>query len=78
MPTKKLTIQEAQTNLSKHIASLNPGDRIILCLRNQPIAEILPLVDRPVGLGRGLAEVPESFYDPLPNDILDDFEKASD
>ena len=78
MPTKKLTIQEAQTNLSKHIAGLKPGDRIILCRRNRPVAEILPLVDRPVGLGKGLAEVPESFFDPLPDTILDDFEKASD
>ena len=78
MPTKKLNIHEAQTNLSKHIAGLKPGDRIILCRRNRPVAEILPLVDRPVGLGKGLAEVPESFFDPLPNTILDDFEKASD
>ena len=78
MPTKKLTIQEAQVNLYKHIAGLKPGDRIILCRRNRPVAEILPLVDRPVGLGKGLAEVPDSFFDPLPDTILDDFEKASD
>ena len=76
--TTLLNIQEAQTNLSKHIAGLKPGDRIILCRRNRPVAEILPLVDRPVGLGKGLAEVPESFFDPLPDTILDDFEKASD
>ena len=28
----------------------------------------------PVGLGRGLAEVPASFLDPLPDEILDLFE----
>ena len=81
--TTLLNIQEAQTNLSKHIDDLKDGDRIILCRGNAPVAEMLPLADRsaepgPVGLRRGLAEVPDSFFDPLPNDILDDFEKASD
>ena len=82
MPTKKLTIQEVQANLSKHIAGLQEGDRIILCHGNEPVAEMLPLTDRsyeprPVGLGRGLAEVPDSFFAPLPDDILKDFDKAS-
>ena len=50
-----------------------------LCCRNRPVAEILPLPEptdepRPIGLGRGLAEVPESFFDPLPGEILGLFE----
>ena len=83
MSTKKLNIREAQTNLSEHIAGLQEGNRIILCCENEPLAEMLPLADRPVkprpvGLGRGLAEVPDSFFDPLPDDILEDFERNSD
>ena len=75
-------MQEAKTHLSKHVAGLQAGDRIVLCRRNRPVAEIRPLVDRlgesrPVGLGRGLARLSESFYDPLPDDILDDFEGAA-
>ena len=31
-----------------------------------------------MGLGRGLAEVPDSFFDPLPDYILDEFESNSD
>lgn len=82
MPTKKLTIHEAQADLSKHIADLKAGDRIVLCRGNEPVAEMIPLTDRsdeprPVGLGRGLAEVPDSFFDPLPDDILHDFDKAT-
>ena len=74
-----LNMQEAKTHLSKHIAGLKAGDRIILCRRNRPVAEIRPLADdphepRPVGLGRGLARVSEAFFDPLPDDVLDDFE----
>ena len=57
---------------------MKAGDRIILCRRNRPVAEIRPFSDhqndpRPVGLGQGLADVTEAFFDPLPDDILDDF-----
>lgn len=83
MPTTNLTVKEAQANLSKHIADLKPGDRIILSHLDQPVAEILPIESRsdeprPVGLGKGLAEVPDSFFDPLPSGILNDFDGACD
>ena len=73
-----ITVQEAQANLSKYIACLKPGDRIILCHQDLPVAEILPIKSRsdeprPVGLGKGLAEVPDSFFDPLPASNLNDF-----
>lgn len=29
---------------------------------------------RPIGLGKGLAEIPDSFFAPLPDDLLDLFE----
>lgn len=79
MHTTNLTVQEAQANLSKHIADLKPGDRIILSHLDQPVAEILPIKGRsdeprPVGLGKGLAEVPNSFFDPLPASTLNDFD----
>ena len=72
-------MHEAETHLSAHVARLKVGDRIILCRRNRPVAEILPLLEptdqpRPVGLGKGLAEVPESLLDPLPEEILNLFE----
>ena len=72
-------MQEAKTHLSRHVATMKAGDRIILCRRNRPVAEIRPISGhqnepRPVGLGRGLADVTDAFFDPLPDDILDDFE----
>ena len=83
MSTKRLNMHEAKTHLSEHVAQLKKGDRIILCRRNRPVAEIRPLNEpedepRPVGLGRGLVEVPDSFFDPLPDDILDLFEGKAD
>ena len=46
MTTTDLTVKEAQANLSKHIADLKPGDRIILSHLDQPVAEILPMESR--------------------------------
>ena len=79
MSTVRLNMGEAKANLSKHVAALKEGDRIILCRRNRPVAEIRPLPKqesgpRPVGLGKGLAQVTEAFFDPLPDELLSDFE----
>lgn len=79
MTTTRLNIDEATTDLSDHVARLKPGDRIVLWHRNLPVAEILPIEGpaaepRPVGLGKGLAEIPDSFFDPLPEEMLDLFD----
>ena len=29
---------------------------------------------RPIGLGKGLAEIPDSFFEPLPDELLDLFD----
>ena len=39
----KLNIHEAKTHLSKYLAKLKAGDRILLCKRNQPVAEIIDM-----------------------------------
>ena len=73
--TVVIDMDECGARLSEEVAALKPGDRIILRRRNRPVAEIVPLKDdsmhpRPIGLGKGLAQVPESFFDPLPDDML--------
>jgi len=74
----RLNIHEAKTNLSKYLNALSSGERIILCKRNVPVAEIRPidppLTDsRPIGLAKGEFAVSDSFFEPLPDDILDAF-----
>lgn len=71
---KKLNVHEAKTHLSKYLAGLKKGESILLCKRNQPIAEIralptAPPRPRPLGLAKGLLRVPKSFFEPLPEDI---------
>lgn len=74
----KLNIHEAKTHLSRHLNEMSENDRIILCRRNLPVAEIrlLPVrrPQRQLGLAKGEFTVPRSFFDPLPDDLLDAFE----
>ncbi len=72
----RLNINEAKTHLSRYIGELANGEVIILCKRNVPVAEIRGISSRntqgqrPTGLARGEFEVPKSFFDPLPLDML--------
>jgi antitoxin (DNA-binding transcriptional repressor) of toxin-antitoxin stability system len=69
----RINIGAAKLHLEKHLRrAAKTGDVIILCRRNVPIAEILPLKTllrsrRPIGLGKGKATTLPSFFDPLPN-----------
>ncbi len=78
----KLNIHEAKTHLSKYLSKLKAGDRILLCKHNRPIAEITPLPPtsarpRPIGLAKGTFTVPQSFFDALPDDLLQAFDYKS-
>ena len=75
----RINVQEAKTNLSRYLKRLEEGERIVICRRNVPIAELRPieprrLEPRPFGLGAGEFEVPASFFEPLPDDLLVAFE----
>lgn len=74
---KQVNMHEAKTHLSRYIAELEPGDKIVICNRNEPVAEIHPVkktkrVPR-IGVAKGKIHVPESFFDPLPDDMLKAF-----
>ena len=74
----KLNIHEAKTHLSRYLARLKKGETIVLCRRNTPVAEIRPLPvaprkRRPIGLARNQFRVPPSFFEPLPEEIIEAF-----
>jgi len=71
-------MHDAKTNLSRYIAELGPGETILLCNRNEPVAELRAVdkyENRPVKLGvaEGEFEVTDAFFEPLPEDILKAF-----
>ena len=43
MVVKRVNIHDAKTNLSRYLAELTPGETLVLCNRNQPVAEVRSL-----------------------------------
>lgn len=71
----RLNIHEAKTHLSQYLDRLAGGETILLCKRNVPVAEIRPLppqrrAPRPIGLAGGAFELPPSFFEPLPDELI--------
>ena len=76
----KVNVAEARASFSRYIAAVERGETITVCRRNVPVAEIrrvpnAPRSKRPVGIDRGM-EIPESFFEPLPDDVLDGFSRS--
>jgi antitoxin (DNA-binding transcriptional repressor) of toxin-antitoxin stability system len=72
---KRVNMHDAKTNLSRYLSELAPGDALVLCNRNQPVAELRSLRRKSgpkprIGAARGKFVVPDSFFEPLPDDIL--------
>lgn len=75
----KVNIRQAKIHLSRYLARLKPGETLIIFKRNIPIAEVRALPQagkqkRPIGLAKGQVKVLPSFFEPLPDDIIDAFE----
>jgi len=70
----QINIHTAKTQLSKLIAD---GKEVIIARYGQPVAKLLPIKpqmeDRVPGSAKGKIEIQDSFFDPLPDDILDEF-----
>ena len=74
-----VNVQQAKTHLSEYLARVEAGETVTLCRRNAPVAEIRPLrprssQPRAIGLARGLVQVPSTFFEPLPEDVVTGFE----
>jgi antitoxin (DNA-binding transcriptional repressor) of toxin-antitoxin stability system len=62
-----------------YLKKLRDGDTVVICKRNIPIAEIRGVAaarskKRPIGLAKGEFSVPVSFFEPLPQVMLNGFE----
>jgi prevent-host-death family protein len=72
---KKINIHEAKTHLSQYLEEVEHGETVLLCRRNQPVAELRPLAahrhkPRSIGLAKGKFKVPASFFEDLPEETL--------
>ena len=74
----KVNLADAKSHLSQYLDRVERGETVILCRRNVPIAEIRqlpkpPAEPRPIGTDPDFV-VPDSFFEPLPEDLLDVFD----
>jgi prevent-host-death family protein len=77
---KKLTvnIHEAKTHLSRLLERVARGDEVTIAKAGRPVARLVP-VDAPalrrLGFDAGRVTIAEDFDQPLPDDMLSDFER---
>ena len=74
---KRVNMRDAKTRLSHYLTQLNPGETLLICNRNKPVAELRRIADRRpkprIGVAKGEFSVPKAFFEPLPADILKAF-----
>ena len=70
----QVNIHEAKTHLSRLIAE---GKEVVIARYGEPVARLIPIRSnseaRKPGSAKGKFEVPKSFFEPLPEEILDGF-----
>jgi prevent-host-death family protein len=79
---KMVNIYEAKAKLSEYLDAVAAGERVLICKRNQPVAELkaVPAArshPRPIGKAAGQLQVSSAFFEPLPDEVMDEFEGVS-
>jgi prevent-host-death family protein len=73
-----VNIHEAKAKLSEYLDAAERGERVVICNRNRPIAELRRVehVERAARTIEPLfpdVEIPPAFFEPLPGDVLEGF-----
>ena len=73
-----VNIHEAKAKLSEFLDAVATGERVVICKRNQPVAELRAIEQkrtepRPLGGGPHI-ELTDAFFEPMPDEFLDAFE----
>ena len=74
-----VTIHKAKTELSKLLKLVEAGEEVIIARGDKPVARLVPVgqtarKSRGEGAWAGKFTLPDSFFDPLPDDELDAWE----
>ncbi|HEX9986793.1 MAG TPA: type II toxin-antitoxin system Phd/YefM family antitoxin [Thermoanaerobaculia bacterium] len=74
-----VTVEEMTRDPKAVLDRVREGETLVLLEQDRPVAEIRPIEavrrPRPFGLAAGTFVVPDDFDDPLPEDVLKDFEQ---
>jgi prevent-host-death family protein len=68
---KPVNVHEAKTHLSRLLERAHAGEEIVIAKGGKPYARLLPLAPQPPkrrpGTLRGVVEIGDSFFEPLPS-----------
>jgi len=72
---KVVNIHDAKARLSEYLDAVASGERVLICKRNQPVAELRPVpgaraVPRPMGKAAGRVRISPAFFEPLPDELV--------
>lgn len=80
----RVNIHDAKTHLSEHLERLERGDEdvVVICRRNEPIAELRALpkrqaTARPILVADPRFRLSAAFFEPLSDDVIEAFEGRS-
>ena len=68
-----INIHQAKTHLSRLLARVAAGEEIVIAKAGKPVARLVPVADglQPREPGQLKITIPDSFFDPLPDDELE-------
>lgn len=71
-----VTAEDAQRDFATLLKKVEAGETLVITDGGRAVAEVKPVAEgggtqrRPLGFARGLFTVPDSFFDPLPEEDL--------
>jgi prevent-host-death family protein len=76
-----VNIYQLKARLSEFLDAVERGEQVVICKRNQPVAEIVTvgrkrMAQRPIAPGAHRFDVSEAFFEPLPSEFVEAFEGA--
>jgi prevent-host-death family protein len=73
-----VNIHEAKTHLSRLLERVASGEEVTIAKAGKPVARLVPaqaIERRRLGVDEGRVTVPDDFNQPLPDDVISDFER---
>ena len=74
----KVNVHDAKTHFSRLLSRVESGEEIIIAKAGKPVALLVPaerkVIKRMPGSAKGLIFMKNSFAEPLPEDIIEEFE----
>ena len=78
-PPAEVNIHEAKTHLSRLLARVLAGETIVIAKAGKPVARLVPMGGNPpqreLGRDAGRVWIADDFDAPLPEDLLEEFER---